>query len=43
MEASVLDLRYRMDEVLKALDRREKVIILYHGKVKELKLSAFKP
>jgi hypothetical protein len=34
MRASVLDLRYKMNDVLKALDRREKVIILYHGKVK---------
>ena len=34
MEASILDLRYRMREVLKALSRREKISILYHGKVK---------
>jgi hypothetical protein len=34
MEASILDLRYKMKEVLQALDRREKVRILYHGKVK---------
>lgn len=34
MEASILDLRYRMKEVLQALDRREKVRILYHGKEK---------
>lgn len=34
MKASVLDLRYRMSEVLKALDRRERVSLLYHGKVK---------
>ena len=34
MKATVVDLRYRMKEVLTALDRREKVIILYHGKVK---------
>jgi hypothetical protein len=34
MEASILDLRYKMKEVLKALDRREKVRILYHGKEK---------
>lgn len=34
MEASILDLRYRMKEVLKALERREKVRILYHGKEK---------
>lgn len=34
MRASVLDLRYRMREVLKALDRRERVSLLYHGKIK---------
>ena len=34
MKATVVDLRYKMNEVLKALDRREKVTILYHGKVK---------
>ena len=34
MKASVVDLRYRMSEVLKAIDRNEEVTILYHGKVK---------
>ena len=34
MQASILDLRYKMKDVLKALDKREKVKILYHGKVK---------
>lgn len=34
MEASIVDLRYKMNKVLKALDRRETVKILYHGKVK---------
>ena len=34
MKATVVDLRYKMHEVLKALDRRETVTILYHGKVK---------
>lgn len=34
MRASVVDLRYKMNEVLKALDRREKIILMYHGKVK---------
>jgi hypothetical protein len=34
MNASVVDLRYRMKNVLKALDRNEEVNILYHGKVK---------
>jgi len=34
MEASVVDLRYKMKDVLEALERRESVQILYHGKVK---------
>lgn len=34
MKASILDLRYRMKDVLKALKRNEKVEILYHGKTK---------
>lgn len=34
MKASVVDLRYKMNEVLSALARREQVEILYHGKVK---------
>jgi antitoxin (DNA-binding transcriptional repressor) of toxin-antitoxin stability system len=34
MKASIVDLRYKMKDVLKALDRKEKVTILYHGKVK---------
>lgn len=34
MEASVVDLRYKMKEVLEALERSEEIKILYHGKVK---------
>ncbi len=34
MKASVVDLRYKMNDVLKALDRNEKITILYHGKEK---------
>ena len=34
VKASIVDLRYRMKNVLKALDRGEIVKILYHGKVK---------
>ena len=34
MNATVVDLRYRMKDVLKALDRNETVNVLYHGKVK---------
>lgn len=32
MKASIVDLRYKMKEVLKALKRKEAVHILYHGK-----------
>ena len=34
MKATVVDLRYKMNDVIKALERREDVTILYHGKVK---------
>ncbi len=34
MKATIVDLRYKMKNVLKALDRGERVQILYHGKVK---------
>lgn len=34
MKASVVDLRYKMNDVLKALERNEKVTVLYRGKVK---------
>ncbi len=34
MEASIVDLRYKMKDILQALERRETVQILYHGKVK---------
>ncbi len=34
MKATIVDLRYKMKKVLKALDRGETVEILYHGKVK---------
>ncbi len=32
MKATIVDLRYKMKDVLKALRRRERVEILYHGK-----------
>lgn len=32
MKASIVDLRYKMNDVLKALDRNEEVTILYRGK-----------
>ncbi|HPQ66939.1 MAG TPA: type II toxin-antitoxin system Phd/YefM family antitoxin [bacterium] len=34
MKATVVDLRYHMNDVLKALDRNEDVDILYRGKRK---------
>ncbi len=34
MKATVVDLRYKMNDVLKALDRNEKVTVLYRGKIK---------
>ncbi len=34
MKATILDLRYRMHDVLKALERNEQVAISYHGKLK---------
>jgi hypothetical protein len=34
VEATILDLRYKMHDVLTALNRHEKVTIKYHGKVK---------
>jgi len=34
MKASIVDLRYKTREVLKALERNETVTVLYHGKVK---------
>ena len=34
MRANIVDLRYRMNDVLKALDRNEEVTILYYGQEK---------
>ena len=34
MEATVVDLRYHMNDVLKALERNESVSVLYRGQVK---------
>lgn len=34
MKASVVDLRYKMKQVLRALDRNESVTVMYHGKKK---------
>lgn len=34
MNATIVDLRYHMNDVLKALDRKENIRVLYRGKVK---------
>ena len=34
MKASVVDLRYKMNDVLKALERNEDVSVMYRGKLK---------
>ena len=34
MKASIVDLRYKTTDILKALDRNESVAVLYHGKIK---------
>lgn len=34
MKASIVDLRYKTAAILKALENKETVTILYHGKVK---------
>jgi len=40
MKATIVDLRYKMNDVLKALDRNEKVTVLYHGKIKGIIVPA---
>jgi len=34
MKVTIVDLRYKMRDILKALERKEKVAIMYHGKQK---------
>ena len=34
MQATIVDLRYKMNQVLKALERNETVSVLYRGKLK---------
>ena len=34
MKATIVDLRYKMKDVLKALDRNEQVTVFYRGKAK---------
>jgi len=40
MKATVVDLRYKMNDILKALDRNEEVTVLYHGKAKGIIIPA---
>ncbi len=40
MKVSVVDLRYKINDVLKALDRNEAVTLLYRGKVKGVLMPA---
>jgi hypothetical protein len=40
MKATIVDLRYKMNDVLKALDRNEAVTVLYHGKIKAIIVPA---
>ena len=40
MRATILDLRRRMPEVLRALDRHERVTILYRGKERAVLVPA---
>jgi hypothetical protein len=42
MKATIVDLRYKMNDVLKALDRNEKVTVLYRGKVKGILIPSGK-
>lgn len=34
MKASIVDLRYKTNDILQAIERNESVTVLYHGKVK---------
>jgi len=43
MKASILDLRRRMKDVLRALDRNESVKIFYRGKEKAILSPALQP
>lgn len=42
MKATVVDLRYKMNDVLKALDRNEKVTVFYRGKIKGILIPSGK-
>ncbi len=40
MKATIVDLRYKMNDILKALNRNEAVTVLYHGKTKAIIVPA---
>jgi len=40
MKATIVDLRYKMNDILKALARNEEVTVLYRGKVKGVLVPA---
>jgi hypothetical protein len=40
MKATIVDLRYKMRDILRALERKEKVTIMYHGKQKGIIIPA---
>ena len=42
MKASMVDLRYKTNDILKALERNESVTVLYHGKIKGVIMPAGK-
>jgi len=42
MKATIVDLRYKMNDVLKALDRNEKVTVFYRGKLKGILIPSGK-
>ena len=43
MKTSIVDLRYKMKDVLKALNRKERVEILYHGQPKGVIIPTHEP
>ncbi len=43
MKATIVDLRYKMNDVLKAMERNEKVTVLYRGKIKGVLIPSSAP
>ena len=40
MKVTIVELRYKTKEILEALERKEKVVIMYHGKQKGIIIPA---